>query len=96
MERPDKLPPVDRIDPLDTKTSLTTRVYRVIRRAIERGEFAPGQTLTPERQLAKDLGVARITAQRALRLLEQEGFVSSSPAVGWVVMPAERWKPPAE
>src|SRR5512145_667952 len=55
------------------------RLYRQIAdqlaALIEGGEYAPGQRLPPERDLAKQLGVSRPSVREALIALEVEGFV---------------------
>jgi DNA-binding FadR family transcriptional regulator len=55
------------------------RLYRKIARQlsglIAAGEFAPGQRLPPERELARQLGVSRPSVREALIALEIEGKV---------------------
>jgi len=55
------------------------RLYRQIANAIvesiQRGEFAPGAALPPERELAKQLGVSRSSVREALIALEMTGWV---------------------
>jgi DNA-binding FadR family transcriptional regulator len=55
------------------------RLYRQIAdqiaRLIERGEYAAGARLPPERDLAKQLGVSRPSVREALIALEVEGYV---------------------
>lgn len=57
----------------------TERLYRQIANAIvesiQRGEFAPGAALPPERKLAKQLGVSRSSVREALIALEMTGWV---------------------
>lgn len=57
----------------------TERLYRQIANAIvesiQRGEFAPGAALPPERELAKLLGVSRSSVREALIALEMTGWV---------------------
>lgn len=48
-----------------------------LRRQIEREELAPGAQITPEAQLATELGVSRATVRRALQVLVEEGLVTS-------------------
>ena len=58
----------------------TERLYRQISAlliaAIERGEFAPGTLLPPERELAKQLNVSRSSVREALIALEVTGWVA--------------------
>jgi DNA-binding GntR family transcriptional regulator len=53
----------------------------VIRRAILDGTLPPGQRLTEER-LARDLKISRTPVREALRVLQTEGLVESSPYQG--------------
>ncbi|HAB75174.1 MULTISPECIES: FadR/GntR family transcriptional regulator [Pantoea] len=57
----------------------TERLYRQIANAIvesiQRGEFAPGAALPPERELAKQLGVSRSSVREALIALEMTRWV---------------------
>src|SRR6478735_2334052 len=45
--------------------------------AIKLGFIAQGETLPPERELAVQLGVSRITLREAIRALQQAGYVES-------------------
>ena len=69
--------PVDHFMPLQTIEP--RRLYRQIadqlRLLIERGEFALGSRLPPERDLATQLGVSRPSVREALIALEVEGLV---------------------
>ena len=57
----------------------TQRLYRriadQIAALIDRGEYAAGARLAPERDLAKQLGVSRPSVREALIALEEEGYV---------------------
>lgn len=67
------------------------RAMHIIRTAIERGLFRPGQRL-PQDHLASLLGLSRMPVRSALRQLEAEGFVTLEPnrgAVVRVVTPSE-------
>jgi DNA-binding GntR family transcriptional regulator len=50
------------------------KVVEVLRAAITRGRFAPGERLT-ERQLCALTGVSRVSVREALRQLESEGLI---------------------
>jgi len=57
-------------------TPTTPRVItEVIRGLIHRGELSPGDRLPPERALADQLGVARVSLREALAQLQQEGYL---------------------
>ena len=57
-------------------TPTTPRVItEVIRGLIHRGELSPGDRLPPERALADQLGVARVSLRDALAQLQQEGYL---------------------
>lgn len=53
---------------------LDEQAYRSLRRAIVRGELAPGQPLVQE-ELAARLGTSRLPVRDALRRLERDGLV---------------------
>jgi GntR family transcriptional regulator len=53
-----------------------------LRRAVERGEYQPGQRLPSGRALASQYKVALNTAQRAVDLLKAEGILISYPPRG--------------
>jgi len=55
-----------------------------IRQAILTGQLKPGERLKQE-QLAADLSVSRIPVREALRVLEAEGLIESSPGRGSIV-----------
>ena len=65
--------------PCRCRPSRPRRLYRQIadqlRELIERGEFAVGTRLPPERDLAVQLGVSRPSVREALIALEVEGLV---------------------
>ncbi len=48
-----------------------------LRHAIHIGTYLPGDKLPPERTLAQQLGVSRMTVREAIRALRAEGYVSS-------------------
>lgn len=68
----------------------TERLYRQIASAImdgiQRGDFAPGAALPPERELAKQLGVSRSSVREALIALEMTGWVDIRTGNGVFVM----------
>jgi GntR family transcriptional regulator/MocR family aminotransferase len=84
---------------LDREASvpLNEQIYQQLRSLIGRS-LRPGDALPPSRELAKTLGVGRVTVTTAYRRLEDEGFVEASPGRGTVVSSfspvrrAETWK----
>lgn len=58
-----------------TSTKLTQAVADHLRTLIHRGEAAPAERLPPERELAEQLGVARISLREAIKQLRDEGYV---------------------
>jgi len=60
-----------------------------LRRAIEQGEYQPGQRLPSGRTLAETYAVALNTAQRAVDLLKVEGVLVSYPPRGIFVQSPE-------
>jgi len=48
-----------------------------LRHAIHIGTYVPGDKLPPERTLAQQLGVSRMTVREAIRVLRAEGYVAS-------------------
>jgi GntR family transcriptional regulator len=66
-----------RIGPLDDgdHRPLYQQLERALREAIESGQLAPDDALPPERDLAADFGVSRITVRKAVDGLVQEGLL---------------------
>jgi len=66
--------------------------YRLIagdlRARIEAGEFRPGDALPSITRLAQEYGVAKTTAQKALRVLVGEGLARG--VQGWGTIVSER------
>lgn len=56
-----------------------------IRRRIEAGELERGQPVPSITALVQEHGVARLTAAKALRLLDSEGLVHRVPGLGYYV-----------
>jgi GntR family transcriptional regulator, trigonelline degradation regulator len=67
-----------------TAAPVRTQVLRVLRNAIITGRFKPGERLI-ERQLCEWTNVSRTSVREALRHLESEGLVTSTPNRGPVV-----------
>lgn len=72
---------------LNTKVELETahtKVLRILRQAILKGDIAPGSRLVQE-DIAKSLGVSRMPVREALKKLEMEGLIINEPHRGAVV-----------
>jgi DNA-binding GntR family transcriptional regulator len=52
-------------------------VYRVIRERIGSGEYQPGQQIPTVGNLAESLSASRATVVKALRRLQEDGYVVS-------------------
>ena len=63
-----------------------TEVYRIIKQRIIQGTLAPGLPIN-EIDLASDLNVSKTPVREALRQLEREGFVTTTPGRGSMVSP---------
>lgn len=55
--------------------SVTSDVARRLRARIRAGDLGPGDRLPAERDLAKQMGVGRVSIREALRLLQAGGYV---------------------
>jgi GntR family transcriptional regulator len=62
-------------------------VAQRIEQQIREGEIAAGSRILGERELAKLLGVSRVTLRRALGELRDRGVLVSDQAKGWFVAP---------
>lgn len=58
-----------------TAQSVSQAVADHLRRLIHRGEIGPGDRLPAERELAEQLGVARISLREAIKSLQNDGYV---------------------
>jgi GntR family transcriptional repressor for pyruvate dehydrogenase complex len=62
------------MEPIQARSTHDLVVDR-LRRAIHLGTYLPGDRLPPERELAMQFGVSRVTVREALSLLQGEGFL---------------------
>jgi DNA-binding GntR family transcriptional regulator len=69
----------------DSPVAAYRQVAAVIRGRIESGEYQPGQRLPSINDLVQTYGIARLTANKALRLLVAEGLAELSPGMGFYV-----------
>jgi GntR family transcriptional repressor for pyruvate dehydrogenase complex len=65
---------------------VSSQIADQIRSSILAGEFAPGDKLPPERELAEMFGVSRPSVREALNVLASSGLVMSYQGGGTVVM----------
>lgn len=68
-----------------TPLALYQKVKRYILDRVESGELGPGVRVPSEHQLVEILGVSRMTVNRALRELAEEGVLERSQGVGTFV-----------
>jgi GntR family transcriptional regulator len=75
----------DRIGVLGEAGPLYRRVHDALRSAIENSLLKPSDALPPERDLAADFGVSRITIRKALDSLVAEGLLTRKQGAGTFV-----------
>jgi DNA-binding GntR family transcriptional regulator len=81
-------PPRPRIEPLDTSQTFRHLAYGTLKKAITEMDIYshPGEIRLDERHLSQELAISRTPVREAITLLEQEGFVRSSPRRGIFVV----------
>lgn len=72
------------------KQSVSSECLTALRRAILRGELRAGQKLPPERRLAEQFGVNRLTLRSALAQLLAHGLVTVKQGSGYTVADVAR------
>jgi len=87
VQRSDTLPKL-RIEPLDTSQTFRHLAYGTLKKAItEMDIYSHKEEIRlDERRLSQDLAISRTPVREAITLLEQEGFVRSSPRRGIFVV----------
>src|SRR5687768_13308048 len=77
--------------PLDRQSStpLYEQIEAYLRQGILSGSLAAGTRLPASRQLARDLGVNRITVENAYAMLETDGLIYSKMGSGTYVLPPD-------
>jgi GntR family transcriptional regulator len=75
----------EQIGTLEGKGPLYRRLQDALRRAIETSVIGPQDALPPERELASDLSVSRITVRKALDGLVADGLLTRKPGAGTFV-----------
>ena len=76
--------PARRMAPVQPRTMVEQAAEAVVA-AAARGAFLPGDRLV-EAEIARDLGISRVPVREALRLLESQGIVVSTPYKGMRLM----------
>ncbi len=88
---PDELPKSS-----DRKVSHYMRFRDHFAAMIEAGTLPPGDKLPPERTLAEEFSITRVTARQALMRMEAEGLIFREERRGWYVSPPRvRYDPTA-
>lgn len=64
--------------------TLPSKIYRILRQAIIKGQLQPGERLIQD-ELAQSLGVSRMPIREAVKQLAAEGYVTLEPHKGAVV-----------
>ncbi|MGD9988098.1 FadR/GntR family transcriptional regulator [Pseudonocardia sp.] len=81
-----------------TTQTLTEVVADHLRRLIHLGEVGPGDRLPAERELAEQLGIARLSLREALKTLQNDGYVEvrrgarGGTYVTELEVPVARWR----
>lgn len=77
-----------RIEPLDTTRTFRHLAYGTLKKAITEMDIYshPEEIRLDERRLSQELAISRTPVREAITLLEQEGFVRSSPRRGIFVV----------
>jgi len=73
-----------RLAPVQPRTMVEQAAEAIVA-AAARGAFLPGDRLV-EAEIARDLGISRVPVREALRLLESQGIVNSTPYKGMRLM----------
>ena len=68
-------------------TPMYMQLARKLTAAIETGQWQSGEALPSERTLTEALGISRVTARRALKVLSDEGTISKNRGTGTFIAP---------
>lgn len=68
-------------------TPIYLRLASILREKVQRGDFAVGQALPSERDIAGRMAVSRVTVRKAIDLLMREGVLSRKQGSGTFVAP---------
>jgi DNA-binding FadR family transcriptional regulator len=72
-------------EPLEHRPSAVDAAEQAIREAVLSGRLPPGERLPPERRLAEQLGLSRLTLRAALARLAAAGLLSVRQGSGYLV-----------
>ncbi len=88
MDSSSETSPKLRIEPLDTTRTFRHLAYGTLKKAITEMDIYshPEEIRLDERRLSQELAISRTPVREAITLLEQEGFVRSSPRRGIFVV----------
>jgi len=71
----------------DTKNHKHAVIYELLLKAINEGDYLPGNSLPSESQLAKDYQVSRNSVREALAMLERDAIIIRRQGIGTFVAP---------
>lgn len=68
-------------------TPIYVRLAAILREKVQKGDFAVGEALPSERDIAERMAVSRVTVRKAIDLLMREGVLSRKQGSGTYVAP---------
>ena len=71
---------------IGSNETIAEQAYKALKELLESGDFAPGQKLPSEDEMARQLNISRITLRTALQKLELLGYVDRKRGVGTFVV----------
>ncbi len=71
---------------IGSNETIAEQAYKALKDLLESGDFAPGQKLPSEDEIARQLNISRITLRTALQKLELLGYVDRKRGVGTFVV----------
>jgi GntR family transcriptional regulator, histidine utilization repressor len=75
---------------LDGEGAVYRQIERALRARISTGRWRPGELVPPERQLVSELGVSRMTVNRALAAMTDDGLLIRRRRAGTIVAEPSR------
>jgi GntR family transcriptional regulator len=82
--------PKQRQEPEQESSNRRDEIAEALRARIARGEFVPGALIPSSRAVAREYGCAPMTAQAAIRILAEEGTITTRNRQGSIVTIANR------